>query len=85
MHVLRALGENDFLVEMAVSSHARKLDASLPERWTARLLLYRHQHRQVRIISSVYCVHSPKRKRIQPKLFWMFILSDGKSKTATAK
>ncbi|MEX1057559.1 MAG: IS4 family transposase, partial [Natronospirillum sp.] len=37
--ILETYSENDFLVEMAVSGHARKLDPSLPERWAARLVL----------------------------------------------
>lgn len=38
--IIKAFDDNDFLVEMAVSGHARKLDPSLPERWIARLVLY---------------------------------------------
>ncbi|MGR5254552.1 IS4 family transposase [Vibrio astriarenae] len=30
----------DFIVEMNVSAHARKLDPNLPEKWQARLVLY---------------------------------------------
>lgn len=39
-NIIKTFADNDFLVEMAVSDHARKLDPSLPERWTARLTLY---------------------------------------------
>jgi hypothetical protein len=39
-NIIKTFADNDFLVEMAVSGHARKLDPSLPERWTARLVLY---------------------------------------------
>lgn len=38
--IIEILGEGDYLVEMAVSAHARKQDPSLPERWKARLVLY---------------------------------------------
>ena len=38
--IIETYGDGDFLVEMAVSSHARKQDPSLPERWRARLVLY---------------------------------------------
>lgn len=39
-NILHRYSDHDFLVEMAVSAHARKLDPSLPEHWTARLVLY---------------------------------------------
>ncbi len=38
--VLEQYGDNDFLVEMQVSAHARKQDPSLPETWQARLVTY---------------------------------------------
>lgn len=38
--IIEELGEGDYIVEMAVSAHARKQDPSLPERWKARLVLY---------------------------------------------
>lgn len=38
--VLEKLGEEDYLVEMKVSSQARKKDPSLPATWTARAMRY---------------------------------------------
>jgi hypothetical protein len=38
--VLQRLGEDDFLVERAVSADARKKDPSLPSRWTMRAIRY---------------------------------------------
>jgi len=40
--VLERLGPNDVLVEMKVSSHARRKDPSLPRTWVARAIRYRH-------------------------------------------
>jgi hypothetical protein len=37
---VRRLGRNDELVEMDVSSHARKQDPTLPKLWTARAIRY---------------------------------------------
>ncbi|MBL4742564.1 MAG: IS4 family transposase [Idiomarina sp.] len=52
--VIETYGENDFLVEMAVSGHARKLDPSLPETWSARLVLY-PEKQQKQHITGVLC------------------------------
>lgn len=41
--VLERLGEDDLLVEMEVSHHARKADPSLPKLWTARAIRYQRQ------------------------------------------
>lgn len=38
--VIETYSENDFLVEMDVSAHARKQDPSLPSTWRARLVNY---------------------------------------------
>lgn len=38
--VIEQYSDNDFLVEMQVSGHARKSDPSLPKTWQARLVLY---------------------------------------------
>ncbi|SQD79349.1 protein of unknown function [Moritella yayanosii] len=38
--IVEILGEGEYVVEMAVSAHARKQAPSLPECWKARLVLY---------------------------------------------
>jgi len=50
--VLEKYADNDFLVEMDVSDHARKQDPSLPKTWQARLVTYQ-EHKQKNHISGL--------------------------------
>jgi len=38
--IIHSYADNDHLVEMAVSAHAKKQDPSLPDKWRARLVMY---------------------------------------------
>lgn len=51
--VIKEYADNDFLVEMDVSAHARKQDPNLPEIWQARLVLYPEPQRKSHIIGLI--------------------------------
>lgn len=59
--ILETFGENDFLVEMAVSARAQKLDPSLPATWTARLVLYPESAQKNHIRGVLCSLHEPQK------------------------
>ena len=44
--VIERYSDNDWLVEMSVSSHAKKQDPSLPDTWLARLVSYEEKEQE---------------------------------------
>lgn len=58
--VIEQYAENDFLVEMNVSGHARKQDPSLPEVWQARLVTYKDQKQKNHITGLLSSLHNPQ-------------------------
>ena len=58
--VIEQYAENDFLVEMNVSGHARKQDPSLPEVWQARLVTYKDQKQKNHISGLLSSLHNPQ-------------------------
>ena len=52
--IIERYADNDFLVEMNVSDHAKKQDPSLPDTWRARLVTY-DKKQQKNHISGLLC------------------------------
>mgnify|MGYP000306314030 FL=1 len=57
--IVEQYAENDFLVEMNVSDHARKQDPSLPKTWQARLVTYQEQKQKNHILGLLSSLIDP--------------------------
>ena len=58
--IVEQYADNDFLVEMNVSDHARKQDPSLPKTWQARLVTYQEQKQKNYISGLLSSLVNPK-------------------------
>ena len=63
--IIDTFSEGDYLVEMAVSGHARKQDPRLPETWQARLVLYPEDNQPNHIKGVLSSLTDKKRYRAE--------------------